>query len=1115
MSSHDPLAVLEVAARNELESMLMEFDGKWEMESIGQFGERLLAHPDQKYRSLALAELVKIDLQRSWASGRGKLIEDYLRQFPSLGDRESVSADLIAAEYEARIGADSKLSLAGCESRFPRQFHEVKQLIRRLTDSSSQSSSPTNRATQAGQASIDTSRIDEINDTHDGKLRESIGDLPADFGRYQILKELGSGAMGKVFLAHDSQLDRHVALKTPSFSGSDNQDMVTRFYREARAAAKLQHRNICPIYDVGEIEGRHFISMAFVKGRCMSEFIKPDELPPQRTSAILVQRLAVALSEAHNHKIIHRDLKPANIMIDLKKEPIVMDFGLARQTDAESRVTRSGMAVGTPAYMSPEQVRGELGKVGAGADIYALGVILYELLTGRLPFRGTIAQVVYAIVNEAPAAPSSIRDGIDPELELICAKMMAKDQAERFQSMNDVACALKAYMKGENQTKELVSSPAKESVAPSAKSNTKSLTETQALNAFFAANSEATAGGTKIESALPLVRTVDSVPDKHSKRTRSSVDTNDNRRRRRGILIGAGFAGGFLALLGVVIYFNGGKIELDDDTDAVVEVTQGGNLLIRPSKPSSTEPEMNKPSGVSSQVGDSWQELIDPTLSQWVRYPSGLPVDGDWLVGGDSLRVAKASSSDIRTKAIYGDFELQFEWKLGKNGNSGVIYRVTPGSQVAWETGPEYQLLDEFNFKGSLKEEQRTGAIYGLFPPSSSTTNSVGEWNQSRIIAIGAHLEHWLNGTKVAEAEVASEDWESALRRNQRLDRLPAFAESDSGYIVLQSHRSEIAYRNIRVREIGSSRQSVSHKTERVKSVITQTKELPEDWQWSSPVFLGRFFQESQMLDVELGDAFTTWCAAASDGEVRHAGASGFGRLDLWSLSRRPTDSTWQNPVNMGNIVNSASNESWPALSRDGLKMLFGTDRTGAYDIWMTTRTSAKEDWRKPFSLGKWANSGRWDNQPSFAENDSAIYFASDRNVGHGGTDLYVTRLHEKRSGRWANAVNLGKQINTAADEMCPIVSDDGLTLFFSSKGRPGGKGGHDIRQSQRNSLNEPWSSSLPLGSPVNTDGNEYPRAISPDGRLLLFDRSPLDGQDLEGRGTWVVRRIPKLPGSK
>jgi serine/threonine protein kinase/WD40 repeat protein len=774
--------------------LLLEFDEAWDGSSIVGVETLIGENGAEAFRRVAIFELVKIDLQRSWLSDQPRELGYYLDRFPELGDVLTVDAELVATEYLARRQVENDLNWDDYAERYPTQAPKAENYVQQFQDSQS----IRRTATVKSQASIDTSRIRAVGDQKT-KPGTSASDLPVDFGRYRIIKELGSGAMGKVYLAHDEQLDRQVALKTPFFSGSDSANTATRFYREARAAAKLQHRNICPIYDVGEIEGRLFISMAFVKGRCMSDYIKSDKPPPQRTSAILVQRLAVALSEAHKHNVIHRDLKPANIMIDLKKEPIVMDFGLARQTDAESRLTQAGTAVGTPAYMSPEQIRGELDEVGPAADIYALGVILYELLTGRLPFQGPISKVVYGIVHEEPAAPSTIRQDIDSELEAICAKMMAKNSAERFQSMDQVARALKAYVKGEVQTQKSELSSSRDSNSPSTNSSN-SVTETGALNAFFAAHAGATASGTHIESSRPVASTEKSQPAKLSIRPSTS---RGNRRVGRRLIIASGFAGGILGLLGVVIYFNGGKIELDDDSDTVVKVTEQGDLLITPSQSRQNQPPNN------SNQEMAWEQLIDPTLSNWVRFPSRLPIGNDWLVSNGNLRMARASSGDICTRDVYGDFELQFEWKLGKNGNSGVIYRVAPGSQVSWQAGPEYQLFDEFNASGSLKQEQRTGAIYGVFPPENAVPNPVGQWNQSRIIARGPHIEHWLNGSKVTEAEIGSRDWDAALRRYGRLDEFPNFAKSDSGYIVLQSHRSEITYRNIRLREIDSERQSL------------------------------------------------------------------------------------------------------------------------------------------------------------------------------------------------------------------------------------------------------------------------------------------------------------------
>jgi serine/threonine protein kinase/WD40 repeat protein len=582
--SDQRLALLDVKERNELESLLMDFDFGWTPERLGECFEQLMATSQGPYRDVSLAELVKIDLHRSWKSGRSLLLEDYFQRFPPLGSAVNVSAELILAEYEARRLCGSNVDLASYESRFPQQFGRIVRLASGLAESSTAVAPSRGSENPSAQASIDTSRIEQVRDTSiGGKARKSSVDLPSEFGRYRILRELGSGAMGRVYLAHDSQLDRQVALKTPSFVSDQDEAIVTRFYREARSAAKLHHRNICPVYDVGEIEGRHFISMAFVKGRSMADLIKPDKLPPQKTSAILMHRLAMALAEAHRHNVIHRDLKPANIMIDTKKEPVVMDFGLARQTDVESRVTRSGMAVGTPAYMSPEQVRGEIDEVGAAADIYALGVILYELMTGQLPFRGPIAKVVYGIVHEAPATPSAIRSEIDPRLESICAKMMAKKPGDRYQSMDEVASALKDFVKGSAKPKQSAASPASRSDRSSSVNDAGQFTETGALNAFFAAQVAQDPTNTIVETSPK--RTPELVVD--PKRPFSS---GRDRSRGGGFKWIATGMGGVLFLASVIIYFSdGSKVEVEDGTVAVIETNPNGTLKSVTTKPAMTD----------------------------------------------------------------------------------------------------------------------------------------------------------------------------------------------------------------------------------------------------------------------------------------------------------------------------------------------------------------------------------------------------------------------------------------------------------------------------------------------------------------------------------------------
>ncbi|MDZ4683959.1 MAG: protein kinase, partial [Planctomycetaceae bacterium] len=278
--------------------------------------------------------------------------------------------------------------------------------------------------------------------------------LPTDFGRYRVQKLLGRGAMGAVFLADDRQLERQVALKIPSFEQEKNADLLTRFYREARSAAMLRQPNICPVFDVGEIDGQHYITMAYIAGRTLSELIRSDKPPGERQTLLIARKLALALQEAHAQGIIHRDLKPGNVMIDARGEPIVMDFGLACRMEQEdaARLTHSGVIVGSPAYMSPEQVEGNPDNVTPSADQYSLGVMLYEMLTGQLPFKGSITAVIAQITTKAPKPPRELRPEIDPRVEAVCLRMLSKSAKDRFPSLKAVADELAIILREPKST---------------------------------------------------------------------------------------------------------------------------------------------------------------------------------------------------------------------------------------------------------------------------------------------------------------------------------------------------------------------------------------------------------------------------------------------------------------------------------------------------------------------------------------------------------------------------------------------------------------------------------------------------------------------------------------
>jgi choice-of-anchor C domain-containing protein len=344
-----------------------------------------------------------------------------------------------------------------------RSFIDAEEQLRKLAQPNERESTSTQSFAVHGQETI----------APQGPARRpSEGSaLKQQFGRYRIVRPLGKGAMGMVYLAEDTQLLRQVALKTPHFEQEPTPDLLERFYREARAAANLRHPNICPVHDVGQIEGTHYISMAFIDGHPLSAFIRAKP-QPERQILIVVRKLAQALVEAHERGIVHRDLKPANIMVDKRNEPIIMDFGLARKLEREQsvRITQSGMLIGTPAYMSPEQIEGEPDKVGPASDQFSLGVILYELLTGQLPFRGSLSAVMAQIITRDPTPLSQLRPDLDLRIEALCQKMMAKDRGKRFPSLAAVAEEIAVILRNpggkQTSTAELSGKPA-EAAPPS------------------------------------------------------------------------------------------------------------------------------------------------------------------------------------------------------------------------------------------------------------------------------------------------------------------------------------------------------------------------------------------------------------------------------------------------------------------------------------------------------------------------------------------------------------------------------------------------------------------------------------------------------------------------
>lgn len=326
------------------------------------------------------------------------------------------------------------VDLARIEAEHPDLSDEVRQLWGAVM---------VTEAVAAGASSIDPDAT--AGDGPAAPLAEPTGD---EIEGYDIVEEIGRGGMGVVYRAAQPSLGREVALKVLQRFGSAAGDLG-RFRAEAMAAARLAHPGIVPVYEVGESRARPYFSMMLVEGQTLAKRLAGGPLS-NREAAGLLLKIADAVRHAHEQGVLHRDLKPSNILLDADGAPRITDFGLAKRLDAGDGLTLSGAMLGTPAYMAPEQAAGDRDRTGVWTDVYGLGVLLYQMLTGRPPFQApTAVDTVLLVLEQDPPPPRLLNPRVDRELEMICLKCIQKPIDLRYASAAEVVADLEAYLAGE------------------------------------------------------------------------------------------------------------------------------------------------------------------------------------------------------------------------------------------------------------------------------------------------------------------------------------------------------------------------------------------------------------------------------------------------------------------------------------------------------------------------------------------------------------------------------------------------------------------------------------------------------------------------------------------
>jgi serine/threonine protein kinase len=411
-----PFDSFSTATWEQLEDAVRRFERAWRQGPNPPLDDYLPA--EQGARRAVLVELVHIDLEFRLKAGEAARVEGYLRRYPELAKQRGAAVSLVVREYHLRCRREAGLALDEYLRRFPEYHHELPARLGAVAN-----------AATLGAAPSPPARIMPVTGEHPA---------PPALPGYEVLEEVGRGGMGVVYKARQLRLNRIVALKMILSASHATADERIRFLTEAEAIAAVKHPGIVEVFDFGTHDGLPFFSLEFCEGGSLAERLAGDPLPLTE-AARLVEEVARALQAAHQNGIVHRDLKPANVLLTAHGVPKIADFGLG-----------TGAILGTPSYMAPEQAAGRTREIGPATDLFALGAVLYECLTGRPPFQAeTPLETILQVQTQEPAPPRRLRPGVPRDLETICLKCLHKEPRRRYVSASELADDLGRFLKDE------------------------------------------------------------------------------------------------------------------------------------------------------------------------------------------------------------------------------------------------------------------------------------------------------------------------------------------------------------------------------------------------------------------------------------------------------------------------------------------------------------------------------------------------------------------------------------------------------------------------------------------------------------------------------------------